>query len=341
MVVSLEQEMVDALNKIFSGFSINANCIEAVRLKHFSFYDCILDPWCRLVDISKFSQEISLALKSLTPMLLTTIPERGIVRLQTVHTKPDILYFDQYYEQVSKNQKLEGDLPFVIGEKYSGEPLILDMSTNPHLLVAGTTGSGKSVLLHTLIANAAKREDVDLYLSDTKRVEFGKYESSQLPAVKMCAFDFKSTMCMLEEVYSIMEKRYKFLGKYDQQLNNAYFSRILIILDEVSDLILLSKTRDFEKMVVKLAQKARAAGIYMVLATQRPSSEILTGLIKANFSARIAFKVASRVDSRVILDEPGAETLAGKGDGIINNSVYSYLRFQSTFITPQEIISKF
>jgi len=340
MTVSPESEMVDTLNRIFTGFRINAKCVEATQLKHFSFYDSVLDPGCRLVDISKFSEEISLALKSLTPMLLTTIPEKGIVRLQTIHKKPDILYFNKYYDQVVNSQKLEGDLPFVIGEKYSGEPLILDMATNPHLLVAGTTGSGKSVLLHTLIANAEKRNDVDLYLSDTKRVEFGKYEKAQLSSVKMCAFDFKSTMALLEEVYEIMESRYRKLGKFDLTLDTSYFNKILIILDEVSDLILLSKTRDFEKMVVKLAQKARAAGIYMVLATQRPSSEILTGLIKANFAARIAFKVASRVDSRVILDEPGAETLAGKGDGIINNSVYSYLRFQSTFITPQEIINK-
>jgi DNA segregation ATPase FtsK/SpoIIIE, S-DNA-T family len=341
MVVLQEQQMVDTLNSIFTGFGISAKCVGATRLKHFSFYDSVLDPGCRLVDISKFSQEISLALKSLTPMLLTTIPEKGIVRLQTIHTKPNVLDFSQYYEQVSKEQRLTGTLPFIIGEKYSGEPLILDMATNPHLLVAGTTGSGKSVLLHTLIANAMKRTDTDLYLSDTKRVEFGLYDSARLSAIKTCAFDFKSTMCMLNEVYTIMEKRYEYLGKYNTSLDDSYFSKIIIILDEVSDLILLSKTRDFEKMVVRLAQKARAAGIYMVLATQRPSSEILTGLIKANFAARIAFKVASRVDSRVILDEPGAETLAGKGDGIINNSVYSYLRFQSTFITPQEIINKY
>ncbi len=341
MIDSQSAAMQEMLNKIFAGFKIKAKCVDALQLRHFAFYDVVLDYGCHLSEISRFSQEISLALKSLTPILLTPLPEKGVVRLQTIHKKPDILYFDQYYNEVCSKQKLTGVLPFVVGQKYNGEPLVLDMATNPHLLVAGTTGSGKSVFLHTLIANAIKRSDVDLYLADTKRIEFGPYLNAQLPAVKICATSFKETMFMLEKIYEIMEYRYKRLASFDIDLNSDLFSKIIIILDEVSDLILLSKTKDFEKMVVRLAQKARAAGIYMVLATQRPSSEILTGLIKANFSARLAFKVASRVDSRVILDEPGAEILAGKGDGIINNSVYSYVRFQSTFISPAEIISRY
>jgi S-DNA-T family DNA segregation ATPase FtsK/SpoIIIE len=252
---------------------------------------------------------------------------------------------ESYYDYVSSNYDIKGTLPFVIGEAFNGSPIILDMATNPHLLVAGSTGSGKSVLLHTLIVNALKRDDVELYLSDTKKVEFNIYNSEKFSDhVMIRSFDYNSTLDMLNYIHGEMERRYTILSKYEP-LKDRYkkpsFSKMLIIIDEVSDLMLFDKNKVFEDVVVKLAQKARAVGIFIVLATQRPSVDVLTGLIKANFPARISFKVSSKIDSRVILDATGAESLAGKGDAIINNSVYNYTRFQSAFINQLDIAKNY
>ena len=334
------QELVDILNNIFDGFKIKAKCIKGIKHRHFLLFDVVLQPGCRVNDIAKFSEEMALAMKSVTPILVTSIPKEGIVRLQTTHCKASILKFKEYNDYVFYNYPLNGIMPFVIGEACNGQPIIMDMAENPHLLVAGSTGSGKSVLLHSLIANALNRNDTEIYLSDTKKIEFIHYNKDRkYNNIVFNASDYDATLYMLQNLYEEMEQRYTMLSSSDQisMKFNFNFSKILVIIDEVADLMLHSKDKIFEDLIVKLAQKARAANIYIVLATQRPSVNILTGIIKANFPARIAFKVSSNTDSRVILDASGAENLAGKGDGIINNAAYNYVRFQATYIDQNDI----
>jgi len=336
------KELVTLLNDIFIGFKIKAECLKGVKYRHFMLFDVALKPGCRINDITGLSDEIGLIMRSVTPIIVTPVPEEGILRIQATHCKAEPLHFETYYDYVNKNHELRGKLPFVIGEAFNGDPIIMDMALNPHLLVAGSTGSGKSVFLHTLIANAFKRDDVELYLSDTKKVEFSIYDKEMFSGkIMYSAYDYKTTLIMLGYLHEEMERRYCILSTHNDSMRTPYFSNILVIIDEVSDLILFDKSRAFEASIVKLAQKARAVGIHVVLATQRPSVDILTGIIKVNFPARVAFKVSSKVDSRVILDASGAESLAGKGDGIINNAAFNFIRFQSTFTNQHEVMKNF
>ncbi len=333
--------MVDALNKVFSSFKIKAKCIDANSHRHFAYFDVKLMPGCRINKIMSFSQEMAIEMRTSTAFSVKPIPEKGIVRLQTTIGKPETINLSDLYRQ---NPKPEGLIPFLIGETDEGKPLWVEMSKNPHLLIAGSTGSGKSVLLHNIIANASFVNDVDLFLVDTKKVEFNIYRSSSFSRfVKCVAQDFSSAIQVLKYLNRKMDDRYDAMCNYGissiEQRPNL-FKKIVLIVDEVSDLILYDKkNKEFENLVIRLAQKARAAGIYIVLATQRPSVDVITGLIKANFPARLSCKVSSKRDSMVILDTPGAESLAGRGDAILNNDIFDMVRLRVGYITPQEILN--
>ncbi|MDP2683505.1 MAG: FtsK/SpoIIIE domain-containing protein [bacterium] len=334
--------MTNLLNSLLQGFNIGAKCVNAKAHRHFAFYDIVLDHGTKLSKLASYSKELSLAMKTKTDLIVTAIPEKGIVRLHTTSAASDILDFDKLY---SKNQTPQGLLPFLLGETAEGNPLWVDMSKNPHLLVAGSTGSGKSCFLHALIANAAKREDTKLHLIDTKRVDFGIYNDRDLRLlVHGFADDYNGAIEVLKSAYVIMEARYQYMSQHGirsvEQRPNL-FNKILIIIDEAADLMLYNKTKEFEHLLVRLAQKARAAGIYLVLATQRPSTDVLTGLIKSNFPARVSCKVATKIDSRVVLDQHGAENLAGRGDAIIKQSLIDTSRFQVAFVDPKSTVNSF
>jgi S-DNA-T family DNA segregation ATPase FtsK/SpoIIIE len=331
--------MIETFNDILHSFKIDASCVDANRHRHFSYYDLALNPGCRINKIARYSREIAIALRARTPIIVNPIPHEGIVRLHTTHDAADTLHFNELYNYYYNNYPIYGILPILLGETDEGKPLWIDLVRNPHILVAGGTGSGKSVLMHTIIANAALRNDVSLYLADTKKVEFNPYQRKEFShKLNFCANDYSSAIAMLEHLYDKMENRYNYLcskGLSSIEDNPNIFDKVLVVMDEVSDLMLYDKKQKyFENLVVKLAQKARAAGIYMVLATQRPSVDVLTGLIKANFPARIACKVNSKVDSRVVLDSHGAESLAGRGDAIIKSLDNDHTRFQVAYVDP-------
>ena len=336
--------MVVALNDILEGLQINAKCVDAQRHRHLAFYDVKLDLGCRVRKLELYSREIALALQCKTSPIVTAIPEKGIVRLRVAMEAAPLINFDELYKNASVPK---GILPFLLGESDNGQILWADMAMHPHMLVAGASGSGKSTLLHTLVANAIKREDVWLYLVDPKQgVEFGLYEEE---IANILCTDYSSTIFMLEQVYKEMEQRYSILQRLGlpsiEQRPNI-FPKILVIIDEVSDLMMYDSNRinmyrgRFEELLILLAQKSRAAGIYIVLATQRPSVDVITGLIKANFPARLACKVSSGVDSKVILDQNGAESLLGRGDAILNNYNQSYTRFQVAYSSPTDLAKK-
>jgi S-DNA-T family DNA segregation ATPase FtsK/SpoIIIE len=320
------------MDTLLRSLKIRGSCKSIKEYRHFKIYDVELEHGQSIKKIENNAREIGLALKSLSIPIVTTIPAKGLVRIQTTTSEPELLSFDELYKRATPNND-DSLLPFLIGEQSSGEAVWIDMAANPHLLLSGCTGSGKSVLLHTLISNVKKRDDVLLYLVDPKHgVEFGQYNK-----LATIVYDYTGTIRMLERLHEEMEERYNLFRRIGiKNLKESPFvvPKVLVIIDEVADLMLQDKEKSniqrgmFEKLLISIAQKSRAVGIHLVLATQRPSVDIITGLIKANFPARIACKVSSSIDSKVILDQAGAENLLGKGDALMNTERYHNVRLQ-------------
>jgi S-DNA-T family DNA segregation ATPase FtsK/SpoIIIE len=228
-----------------------------------------------------------------------------------------------------------GGLVCMLGQTVDGSKVWVDLLNNPHCLIAGTTGSGKSTLLHNVIANVFNYNDADLYLIDPKRIEFGQYEGVRNTQV-YTAYD--DVVEFLSNMIDIMEDRYnKLRAGWDPQ----NLKPILIIIDEFADLVMQDKGDIFFDRLCRLAQKCRAARMSIMLATQRPSVNIINGAIKANFPARIACKVASHVDSKVILDMVGAENLLGKGDALLRDNTRNMERFQVAYTDATEVCQIF
>lgn len=327
---------IESFNQILKSFKIKATCVAINQHRHFSFYDLELAPGTRVNKLHQFSNELALALRAKSSPIIKIMAEQGIVRLQLAHKKADLLKLFEMYNA----SEAKGFLPFLLGETNEGKKLWVDMSQNPHLLVAGSTGSGKSVFLHNLIANAAKHRDVKLYLVDTKKVEFSPYDKAEFSGlVSSVAKDYASACNLMDHLMNLMEMRYSYLDSIGaSNINQIPLSmdKIVVIIDEMADLMLADRSGQFENSLVKLAAKSRAAGIYIVAATQRPSVDVITGLIKANFPARLACKVSSRVDSQIILDYPGAENLMGQGDAIFKSPTCDSIRLQVAYVSAKE-----
>ena len=341
--------MQEQMNAVLEGLGIAGTCIRAESNRHLAFFDIALDlNSSALRKLERSTKEIALHLRTKTVPILRLVPEMGIVRLQAAMRESDTIpLWDLYKGQTIPNQVF----PFLIGEDDEGKRVWMDAINNPHLIISGSTGSGKSVLLHTLIANALyihalRFRNVWVYLNDPKRVEFTEYKNPSLDGVvRGVASTYEETMEQLEFLRAMMEDRYKALQGFKMRSieeNPKIFPLVLCIIDEVSDLMLQDKKDGkLQDAIIKLAQKGRACGIFLVLATQRPSVDVITGLIKANFPGRIACKTASRKDSEVVLDRPGAETLLGRGDAILKNMKLESCRFQVAYTTPEVSIKRF
>ena len=332
-------DYVSKIDNILKNLKINGKCVNVSMHRHLVFCDLVLTCGVRVRKLESHVREIGLALHAKSTPIVHLNSEKGIVSLQFAVRNADTLPLIDLFN-FHKNSIPNGILPFLFGENGNGEPLWVDMAKNPHMLIAGGTGSGKSTLLHTIIANITFRNDINLYLSDPKSgVEFSIYEKYGF--CNYLATDYDSTLNMLQHIYEEMERRYEALRIFNIssiEQNNNIFTKILVIIDEVADLILQDQDRynsnkgKFEHLLCSIAQKSRAAGIFMILATQRPSVDIISGRIKANFPARVACKVSSSIDSKVILDQVGAESLLGRGDAIINTINYNFSRFQVAYI---------
>lgn len=327
--------MIQEMNDVLSSLSLDAECVAAQRNRHLAFFDVKLGDSTRVRNLELFSCEISLGLRSVTEPIITPRLKDGVVRFRFAMDNAEAVNFYDLYKEHC-NEVPDGLMPFLLGETDEGKPMWLDMATNPHMLVAGATGSGKSVLLHVLIANALQRSDIDLMLVDPKfGVEFGKYEDCA-----EVARDYDEALEFLINLEETMNNRYKKMAKWGVssiEHNPDIFKKKLLIIDEIADLMLYDRNKSnpnkgkFEDLLCSIAQKARACGIYMVIATQHPSVDIITGPIKANFPARLACRVSTASNSKVILDRPGAESLLGRGDAIISSAKYD-VRFQVAFV---------
>ena len=261
---------------------------------------------------------------------------------------PNITRENVYLGEVIKDSQFKKKnikLPIALGKSISGNPIIGDLSTMPHLLIAGTTGSGKSVCINTIILSLLYRHTPDkckFILIDPKMLELSTYEG--IPHL-LCPVitEAKKAASVLGWVVKEMENRYKLMTKVGVRNIDGYNSKhktfmpyIVVIVDEMSDLMLVSG-KDIESYIQKLSQMARAAGIHIIMATQRPSVDVITGTIKANFPTRISFQVSSKIDSRTILGEQGAEQLLGKGDMLFMSSANKITRIHAPFVTEDEI----
>lgn len=322
---------IKELNRLFSAFKINAECIAYQKNLNYCFYDISLKARCRIKDLEKFSKEIGLSLKLDSKPSITLLPSEGLVRLefyQKSNIKENIL--DLFY---NKNLP-QGGLQCLLGRDVKGNKFWFDLTKAPHILIAGTTGSGKSTILHTFIANMINYHGAKLFLMDPKNIEFGSYSDKSFKDLFISS-DYSEAISMLDNLISTMELRYKLLREGLELKKLPY---ILIIIDEFSDLILQDADGEFYKKLCKLAQKCRAAKMHIILSTQRPSVDIISGAIKANFPVRIAFKTSSAIDSKVILDSNGAEGLYGNGDAFIKVG-NSLERFQAAYASPLDIIN--
>ena len=242
-------------------------------------------------------------------------------------------------------KKKDIKLPIALGKNISGTPVIGDLASMPHLLIAGTTGSGKSVCINTIILSLLYRhspERCKFILIDPKMLELSTYEG--VPHL-LCPVitEAKKAASVLGWVVKEMENRYKLMTKEGVRNIDGYNTKhklpmpyIVVVVDEMSDLMLVAG-KEIENYIQKLSQMARAAGIHIIMATQRPSVDVITGTIKANFPTRISFQVTSKIDSRTILGEQGAEQLLGKGDMLYMSSANRVVRIHAPFVSDDEI----
>jgi len=324
-------ETTERLNQILKAFKIKAICLSAGNSASYSFFDLHLFPNAKVKDIQKYSDEISLALRAPGKPSFKILHQQGIVRMEFANHSHQHLNLLDYFT----NNEPEGDLICLLGQTVEGNQVWMDLLQNPHLLVSGTTGSGKSTLLHNIIANIFNYNDAYLFLIDPKKIDFNLYQGIRETQV---FYTYDETIEFLGSMLEIMEDRF---AKIRAGWSLASFKPIVIIIDEFADLIMQDKNDLFFNRLCRLSQKCRAAKISIVLATQRPSVNIINGVIKANFPARISCKVASHVDSKVILDAPGAENLLGWGDALLKDNFRSLERFQVAYTTPTEVASYF
>ena len=322
---------IEQLNDIFNSFKIKAECINFNVIRNISSYDVSLSSGTRVRDLEKFSQEIAMALRALNKPLIKVIPKLGIVQMQFSNNEfGELSLLEEYPSVQFQNEKSE----IYLGNSTDNSKIIIDIEKLPHLLIAGTSGSGKSVLLHNIVYNLLLKEKTKLFIVDTKNIEFSDY--SKLKNVD-CSTTYTRALEMLEYIHDEMEWRYEAI----QKNHNIKLSNVVVLIDEFADIIAQDKNDKFYKLICLIAQKSRAANIFCIVATQRPSVDVIKGLIKANFPARISCKVASNFDSRIILNTSGAELLSGNGDAIINSYNHNYTRFQVGFVSKQDILDRF
>ena len=275
---------------------------------------------------------------------ISTIPGSNTVGIELPNSSRENVYLSEILNNADFKKK-EIKLPIALGKSISGNPIVGDLSSMPHLLIAGTTGSGKSVCINTIILSLLYRhtpERCKFILIDPKMLELSTYEG--VPHL-LCPVitEAKKAASVLGWVVKEMESRYRLMTKEGVRNIDGYNSKhklpmpyIVVVVDEMSDLMLVAG-KEIENYIQKLSQMARAAGVHIIMATQRPSVDVITGTIKANFPTRISFQVTSKIDSRTILGEQGAEQLLGKGDMLYMSSANRVVRIHAPFVSDNEI----
>ncbi len=341
------EESARILEDTLRDFGIESKVIDISKGPVITRYELQPAPGVKVNRITSLSDDIALTMKATTVRIVAPIPGKSCVGIEVPNADTSMVFLREILES-SEFQKMAASskLAMALGKDISGKSVVTDLGDMPHLLIAGTTGSGKTVCVNSLIMSMvynATPEELKFLMVDPKMVELAIYNG--LPHL-LCPVvtDAKKVAGALGWVVGEMEARYKMLAKIAarnitsfNQKSEEKLPYIVVIIDELADLMMVAQ-EDIENAITRLAQLSRAVGIHMILATQRPSVDVVTGVIKANFPARISFKVASKVDSRTVLDMNGADKLLGKGDMLfLEPGSPKPVRAQGTFLTDPEI----
>jgi S-DNA-T family DNA segregation ATPase FtsK/SpoIIIE len=360
----LEQRKIDddfeantkILEETLADFDIEAKVVAFNKGPVITRYELEPAPGVKIHRITSLSDNIALAMKAQSVRIVAPIPGKGTIGVEVPNSSSAIVYLKEVLD--SKEYKSsKSKLKLALGKDIAGAPVIADLATMPHLLIAGATGSGKTVCINSLIMSMlfnAAPEDVRFIMIDPKRVELAVF--NDMPhLLAPVVTDHSKVASTLDWVVNEMDSRYELLAKsgvrnidlYNEKFGNKQNTEdasrptklpyIVLIIDELADLMMIAQA-EVESAITRLAQLSRAVGIHIMLATQRPSVDVITGVIKANFPARISFKVASKVDSRTVLDMNGADKLLGRGDMLfIEPGASRPVRAQCSLISDKEI----
>jgi len=332
------------LTRALSELGVEAHVVRAVVGPRVTRYELRLGSGVKVGKVRNLQQDIAYALAATEIRILAPIPGKSAVGVEVPNTRAAVVTLGDVFQEYPQGN--DWSLPVGLGKDISGRAVFFDLAEMPHLLVAGTTGAGKSVMLNGLLTSLLLTTDprqVKMVLVDPKRVElsqFGRIPHLITPVVT----DVKKAANALTWAVAEMERRYEVLERHGVRSLDGYNDRaekqmpyIVVVIDELADLMMTSAAK-VEDAVIRLAQKARAVGIHLVVATQRPSVDVITGMIKANVPSRVAFAVSSQVDSRVILDTVGAEALLGRGDMLFKPvTALRPSRVQGAYISEAEV----
>lgn len=345
------RESAIKLEETLKSFNVNARVVNVTRGSSITRYEIQPAVGVKVNSIVRLADDIALNLKARSIRMEAPIPGKAAVGIEVENAEREMV---TAYELLASKEfrEHESKLAFSVGRDISGKPIIADLGKMPHLLIAGATGSGKSVCINMIIASIlykAKPDEVKLVLVDPKMVELGNYNGIPHLLIPVVT-DSSKAAAALNWAVAEMTTRYKKFAKkgvrdlksYNKLMEkndtpNEVMPKIVIIIDELADLMMVASSQ-VEDAICRLAQLARAAGMHLVVATQRPSVDVITGLIKANIPSRIAFMVSSQIDSRTIIDSPGAEKLVGNGDMLFKpQDLNKPLRIQGPFISDDEV----
>ncbi|MDA3880754.1 MAG: DNA translocase FtsK [Prolixibacteraceae bacterium] len=359
-----DEELIENKNRIvetLKNFKIEILKIKATIGPTVTLYEIVPAQGIRISKIKNLEDDIALSLAALGIRIIAPIPGRGTIGIEVPNRNPQVVSMRSIIAS-KKFQETTAELPIAMGRTISNETFVFDLTKMPHILVAGATGQGKSVGLNAIIASILYKKhpsQVKFVFIDPKKVELNLYSTiekhflAKLPdAEEPIITDVEKVKATLNSVGIEMDRRYDLLKlaharnlkeynkkfierKLNPEKGHRFLPYIVVVIDEFADLI-MTAGKEIELPIARIAQLARAVGIHMIIATQRPSANIITGIIKANFPSRIAFKVASMIDSRTILDQPGANQLIGKGD-MLFASGSEVIRLQCALVDTPEV----
>ena len=364
-VVNTEEQKSNKrrIQEVLEQFSIKISSISATVGPTVTLYEIIPEPGVRISRIKSLENDIALSLAALGIRIIAPIPGKGTIGIEVPNREPQVV---SMYSVINskKFQESKYDLPMVLGRTITNDVFLVDLCKMPHVLVAGATGQGKSVGLNAMITSLLYKKhpaELKFVMVDPKMVEFSVYSTiekhylAKLPdeskaiitdseKVKQTLssltreMDDRYNLLMLAGVRNLKEYNVKYIARHlNPEKGHKFLPYIVVIIDEFGDLI-MTAGKEIEMPIARIAQKARAVGIHMIIATQRPTTNIITGTIKANFPARIAFRVSSGVDSRTILDALGANQLIGRGDMLFSQGS-DLVRVQCAFVDTPEVVN--
>lgn len=343
-----EQELAQRLEEKLARFGIIGSVVSIKTGPVVTLFEYQPHIDAKLSKILALEDDLALALQALSIRIIAPIPGTPVVGFEVARKVRDTVSFVQLVQATSFAQRSEL-LPLMLGVDTVGNPVIADLASMPHLLVAGATGSGKSIALNVFLVSLLYRcapEHLKLILIDPKRLEFAPY--ADIPHLLFpIVTQAKDAVLILQWLVTTMEERYEQMALCGVR-NITDFNKvcaehemqelpfIVVMIDELADLMMVAG-KEIEDNIARLAQMARASGIHLMVATQRPSVDVITGIIKANFSSRISFRVATKIDARTVMDQAGAEKLLGKGDMLYVDSSSALRRIHGAFISHQEV----